>query len=311
VNPAEIHPEEMLDAARAGWLDSRGWVDLRAHLRRCPACRLQLKLASDLRNEGRSRRADDGMVDGLIQAALLRPSATVAGSATANGSRFGFGASPLLRRLLLPAACLLLGGGVATAMLSVRLDFGRGPTIEPLPVAHHVSRAKVRHASRSVTHPTPAPEKPAPPAPPVRRSLAMARPHVAAPTPVVAESAEVLFADANRARRAGDYANALTRYRRLRSEFAGSREEITARVIVGQLVLAESRPGLALTEFESYLAASPGGTLAEEARAGRAAALMALSRPDDERAAWLEFLKRHPGSMHADRARARLKQLRP
>jgi len=139
----------------------------------------------------------------------------------------------------------------------------------------------------------------------VRHHVAAA---IVAATPPVA--ANQIFADANRARRSGDYAAALADYQKLSTQFPGTREAITGHMIVGELALARHAPDEALKQFDSYLASSPNGTLAEEARVGRAEALQTLGRAADERAAWQDLLRKHPASVHAQRARARLNQLR-
>ncbi len=69
-------------------------------------------------------------------------------------------------------------------------------------------------------------------------------------------------------------------------------------------------PAAALKWFQRYLAGEPTGALAEEARLGRAQALRASGLRDEERAAWDELLRRHPSSVHAGAARARLAALR-
>ena len=66
----------------------------------------------------------------------------------------------------------------------------------------------------------------------------------------------------------------------------------------------------ALARFESYLATEPAGSLAEEARLGRAQALRVRGSRDEERAALEELLRKHPASVHASAARARLAALR-
>ncbi|HXI58061.1 MAG TPA: tetratricopeptide repeat protein [Polyangia bacterium] len=323
---SEIHPEEMLTAARNGTLDARGRRDLMVHLTRCAACRMDLALASDITVEGQVQTSDSALLSDMVQRALAEP----AGARGYGESRSGFGrssSSSLLRRMILPAACLLLGGGVATGMWSVRREALRGPTIEELPARESV-RPRVRPAARSTTpylaplsaeerkdlEPRPAPAAPAAVAPAPRPAL-HARPAVrhhaavalAAPPQA---SAGQMFAEANRARRSGDYSEALVQYRQLAKQFPGSREEITGRMIVGELLLARHSPGEALRQFDSYLAASPSGTLAEEARVGRAAALESLGRTADERDAWQELLRKHPASVHAQRAKDRLNQLR-
>jgi TolA-binding protein len=135
-------------------------------------------------------------------------------------------------------------------------------------------------------------------------------PRLHVPLPPPRATAGELFADANRARREGDVPLALRRYAELRRAYPGSREELTSRVVAGDLLLAEGPTRDALASFDSYLTASPTGTLAEEALVGRASALMRLGRGDEERAAWAQLLREHPDSVHAERARRRLAELR-
>jgi len=92
--------------------------------------------------------------------------------------------------------------------------------------------------------------------------------------------------------------------------YPGSREEIVGRALYGQLLLDQlGEPRRALTMFERYLAADPSGALAEEARLGRAQALRRLGQPHEERSAWLELMREHPGSVHVAAARTRLAAL--
>jgi tetratricopeptide (TPR) repeat protein len=129
-----------------------------------------------------------------------------------------------------------------------------------------------------------------------------------APQPPV--SAGRLFADVARARRAGWVTEAYQAYGDLVARFPGSREERAASVLLGQLTLERGERADALARFDRYLGSDPEGALAEEARLGRALALEQLGQRDDARRAWQELLDRHPGSVHAGRARARLESLR-
>jgi hypothetical protein len=123
-------------------------------------------------------------------------------------------------------------------------------------------------------------------------------------------ASEALFASANAARAASDYAMAEARYARLSQLYPGTRAELVSRVSRGNLWLARSAsPERARSAFASYLTARPNGTLAEEARAGLARSLGLLGRDEDERAAWAELISRHPSSLHAAYARARLAEL--
>lgn len=127
-----------------------------------------------------------------------------------------------------------------------------------------------------------------------------------APSDTALTAAE-LFAKANEARRANDTAQAVSLYRALQSKFAASREASTSRVALGRLLLdREGKAEQARPLFEAYLASEPSGSLAEEARVGRALACMRLGDSTAERAAWKDLLEHHPSSVHADRARQRL-----
>jgi TolA-binding protein len=122
------------------------------------------------------------------------------------------------------------------------------------------------------------------------------------------ETAATLFARANAARRRGDRDEALRLYRRLQERFPASDEARLSHATMGKLVL-EGEPDAALAEFDRYLGAAKGGALGEEALVGRAVALGRLGRHAEEKAAWQELLARHPRSVHAARARARIAEL--
>lgn len=148
---------------------------------------------------------------------------------------------------------------------------------------------------------------------PVARPVPAAPPASARPTTNDVPSANAtlgpaeLFARANEARRANETKRAIELYDELQKRFPDSREASTSRVALGRLLLDRAdEPARARASFDRYLAGDPSGPLAEEARAGRALALMRLGDQAAERAAWLELLERHPSSLHAERARQRL-----
>ena len=122
-------------------------------------------------------------------------------------------------------------------------------------------------------------------------------------------SAARLFADVAQARRAGWLSEAHQAYGQLVARFAGSREERAASVLLGQLTLERGQLADALARFEGYLGTDPDGALAEESRLGRALALEQLGQREDARRSWQELLQKHPRSVHAGRARARLESL--
>ena len=131
-------------------------------------------------------------------------------------------------------------------------------------------------------------------------------PSVPAPPPA---SAARLFADVAQARRAGWLSEAHQAYGQLAARFAGSREERAASVLLGQLTLERGQLADALARFEAYLGTDPDGALAEESRLGRALAFEQLGQREDARRSWQELLQKHPRSVHAGRARARLESL--
>ena len=119
-----------------------------------------------------------------------------------------------------------------------------------------------------------------------------------------------LLRRAEQARTARQWADASRAFSDLERRYPGTREELIGRALHGQLLLDHlGQPERALMWFDRYLAAEPSGALAEEARVGRAQALRSLGRPGQERAAWLELLRKHPGTVHATAARARLATL--
>jgi TolA-binding protein len=154
--------------------------------------------------------------------------------------------------------------------------------------------------------PAPSPVGPAETRPPSPLDPLAVDRSVTAPPPV---SAARLFADVAQARRAGWLSEAHQAYGQLAARFAGSREERAASVVLGQLTLERGQLADALARFEGYLGTDPDGALAEEARLGRALALEQLGQREDAQRAWQELLQKHPGSVHAGRARARLESL--
>jgi len=126
-----------------------------------------------------------------------------------------------------------------------------------------------------------------------------------------AASAADLFRDANAARRGGDVAGAVDLYRKLVASHPGSAEAHAAHVSLGRLYLdKQGEPARALAEFDAYLQSSGADrALAEEARLGRALVFQRQGREEEERRAWQELMDKHPDSLHASRARERLRVL--
>ena len=122
-------------------------------------------------------------------------------------------------------------------------------------------------------------------------------------------SAAQMFSEANALRKAGRLSEAQQAYRRLQHAHAGSSEAAVSHVLLGRILLREGRAAAASAEFERYLNRRDRGNLAEEALQGDAMCMRALGRPAAERAVWQRLLARFPGSIYADAARQRLKDL--
>jgi TolA-binding protein len=117
-----------------------------------------------------------------------------------------------------------------------------------------------------------------------------------------------LFADANRARRDGNWDRALGLYRALQSRYPNSSECEVSRALLAQMLLDRGNPEAALAGFDRYLAADT-PVLSAEALVGRARALEQLGKVTQAAAAWRQVQSRFPGSVHASLAATRLAAL--
>jgi TolA-binding protein len=308
VTTIDLHPEQMMDAARRGTLSAQAAADLGAHLHRCAACRMSLSLPDDLRAEAAVTSADGALLAQMVRGAMAGEPHGAQGDGRGHWNHAGLS----WRRAAIGLVLLLVGGSAGAAVWSVSRDRLARFWPQIVQLQHEKNRVNVvapeRHRAvepSAVESSAAEPSVEVAPGPAAAAHVA----HTRAEAPW-AGSADEIFADANCARRAGDYRQALRRYAQLRREFPGSRQEMTARVVVGDLTLAEGTPREALSSFDSYLAANPDGTLAEEALVGRALALMRLGRRDEERETWTQLLRRHPDSVQGARARSRLAELR-
>jgi tetratricopeptide (TPR) repeat protein len=128
----------------------------------------------------------------------------------------------------------------------------------------------------------------------------------AVPVTIPATASELLT-EAIAARRENRSNDARAAYSTLINQYPASPEAVLSFVALGRLELDAAQAQAALELFDRYLA-SP-GPLEEEALAGKARALMLLSRSADESAAWQRLLERFPSSIHEQRARQRLTEL--
>lgn len=308
MNRVDVHPEDLLDAAHRGQLDAAGQERLAQHLAHCAACAAEVALIDDFEGELSVGPEDDALLDRLVAGAV--------GEAPPVRRSVPPRSSTSRRLLFVVAASLAIGafGGAALAMVAVwpRLVDDEAPAAEP--VVLPAERAEPAPVTRRPARPV---EEPVDDAlePPSEDVAELAPEVIDAPAPVREDSparpapptAEELLAQANQARRDREYGPAVRLYRRLQRLYPRSREAALSHVTLGRLLLdgMGDAPG-ALSEFDRYLGQRRHRVLDEEARVGRALALMRLGRRADERAAWRALLEHHPDTLHAERARTRL-----
>ena len=277
------HPEELIDLALAGGLAAADRATLDRHLVSCRACAVQLAHAQTFEADIAAQPRDAKLDRRAIEAALGRVV-----SATRR-------AQPRVGWWRWAAAGVLLTLGTAGAALLVR------PASTPTAPAV-VTALPAPPAARSIGRVSPAPS---PPADPVEPDTQPAQPHASAA--VTPPTAAALFERGGDLRRRGERDAAVAVYRRLQHLHPGARETRLSFALAGRLLLDGGRPADALAQFERYLAG--GGGVDEEALEGRAKALEQVGRPRDAAAAWRKLLDRHPQSIYAAHARARLAQL--
>jgi TolA-binding protein len=132
----------------------------------------------------------------------------------------------------------------------------------------------------------------------------------AAPLEAATDAASTLFADANRERRQAHAATAIALYGELQRVHPGSEEAHVSHVSLGRLLLERGASSEAMSQLDQYLTTSPDGLLAPEALFGKAQALKALGRRDEERSTWTRLLTQFADSVYGAQARRRLEELR-
>lgn len=273
-----------------------------------PTDELVLQLARDFDEVRRIRVGDDEIVARASERAL----------AQIHGPR-----SPVLRsRTLLVAALLMVASGAGAASLWFVSRTASPAAIQPAATPPATTPPRPEVAPRAVSLETKQGVSPVPPIaassvaplverPPVAPRQNESRAVASAPESEHAsppKTAAALFREANAARHAGDLEMAKARYAELQASFPDTTEARTSRVTLGKLLLLAGKSAAAEREFRLYLAAS-GGALREEAMVGRAEALSALGRKDEERSVWTEILRERPSSVYAARAKQRLEAL--
>jgi tetratricopeptide (TPR) repeat protein len=334
-HPVDVHPEDLFDREQDGTLTADERRRLDAHTLQCAACALVRAAVRDFAAQRNTAPGDDALIARLTNEALGKAASLTSSTVSPALRTTYIGAHPRRRRAWAVGAIVLFAATGATASFwtvrgAIIQRLLTPPPAEPMAITEP-SPTKAPIAQRARTAPTPPPVIEAPVLPPdepeqvpvvmsppvaPRPVVVAARPRPVEPVnvpppPVAAPSADDLFTAANEARRRGDPQKSLELYTQLARNYPGSREETTSRVLLGRLMLDRGGdPGHALQLFTRYLDENPGGTLAEEARLGRALALTRLGSAKDERLAWQQLLAFHPNSIHAERARKRLDELR-
>jgi len=299
---ARICPDHLLSRARAGTLSGAESSQLEAHLRQCGVCRVALQVGRAFDAAGGPRPGDDRV------AARLWREIEVAGRRR----------QPRRWAWMAAAASVLLASLATAAMVpAVRRAL-------PLfgPAAGDANRREVGGPARSerarpasggaqAERPSdgvPAPSaEPAPPEAAGEPPPAPAAKGSAARTNRAAPAADLLFSQANAARRNADVRKAVALYHELQRLHPAAPEALVSRVALGRLLLERAGDARgALAEFDGYLARAPEGALAEEALFGKASALMRLGRASEEKQTWRRLIERFPSSVYAERARERL-----
>jgi TolA-binding protein len=141
---------------------------------------------------------------------------------------------------------------------------------------------------------------------------------VSAQTAIVPDpTASALFDKANSDRVQGKHMVATREYRELLENYPNAPEADLSRATLGRLLLDDGDATAALPLFDAYLqraepragVQSSDGALREETMVNRATALDRLHRGNEEADAWQSLLDAYPQSMHAERARERLREL--
>jgi TolA-binding protein len=299
MNPVDVHPEDLLDKAIEQNLTADERRRLQQHVAHCHACGIEWRALGDFAEERSFGSADQASLARI----LGRMNVNVALEATGQHQRSVAVAVPRRRPRFVAyaaaAAVLFVAAGAAAVFQTYRW----GTTVS----------VAVQGPVQSIARLAPVPPEPAPQpkaAVVLPESESAAKPRSTERSAMQSESASQIFSRANEARRRGEYAQALKAYAELQESHANSAEALTSRVAVGRLLLDRLKdPAGALRAFDRYLARQAVGSLAEEARVGRALSLTALGRKAEARKAWQFILQKYPKSVHAERARRRLQEL--
>jgi hypothetical protein len=293
------------------------------HLSICASCRVQHQIGADFDSMGGLRPGDGVLIERLAEMALQRPSkgrvhpnrlrsiAMITAAAFVLFAAMA-GASALVRHR--PSASLQGPKSIPVSLQPVaceppdRPGCGAPPELTgevAPPIREQPTMSLSRASSSEVRGPS--------------RALSLHNAHTivtdsAAPQgearPAQMETASSLFARANNERRHDHVAAAISLYGELERRYPGSDEARISHVSLGRLLLDRGIWSEGLSQLNDYLVSSPEGMLAPEALFGKARALKALGRRDEERGAWNRLVTSFADSVYATQARRRLEELR-
>jgi len=300
----DVHPEDLLDRMRLGVLTGDERQRLDEHMQFCEACRFESRACEDFARERAQEVCSAQVVSRIVDGAIDQASGPAPVRWVVEGKRRRWRAWGLGLAIGFAATAAVAGylsarriWAPARPDVAAVVSEGNGPAAHRKAAA---ARAEAEPIDLDDLDLEVGSEKGTSSTDPSRARAGAA--------PVTAAD---LFARANDARRHGELSDAVGLYRQLQQRFPGSREEVMARVALARLMLDRLEdPQGALALFDRYLGANPNGTLALEARLGKALALMRLGRRAEERQAWQKLLSAHPNSIYADRAERRLAELR-
>jgi TolA-binding protein len=331
----ELHPEELIDKAERGALDSGERKQLDRHLASCAVCRFEVNARDDFRVQDRldEQMFSDDAIDLIVGASLRGADAHRAKQADLEAISTRPRAMGTGRRwaVLLAVAALLVSAQATARWLGIRpASWLSPPTMTTVTTNGAPADDAVIGSTASKTKPAAPISIPAvasDPAPadsnltPVRsisRNPPSTMTTIARPAPssaIVAHadpSASALFATANSDREQGKHIVATREYRELLEDYPNAPEADLSRATLGRLLLDDGDAMAALPLFDAYLQKTETGTAAalrEETMVNRATALERLHRSAEEADAWQALLGAYPQSLHAERARDRLKEL--
>jgi hypothetical protein len=299
-------PAELVIRSRRDRLSSAEQSQLDDHLSVCASCRLEYHVGVDFDAIGGLRAGDDALVAHMAERIVRRQK-----GAQSTRARFG----PLW--MAAAAGCVSFAAAVASgAFFGYRPAFLQAPTpastptAMPTPPAARARGAMAASTASELPNEPPSRIAPAPPPDPAASHRSTSARSVRAPAVAPpAESASVLFAEANSERRANHGAAAISLYEELQRRHPDTEEALVSHISLGRMFVERGMWLEGLSQLNDYLVASPAGMLAPEALFGKARALDALGRHDEERLEWNRLLARFPSSVYAPQAQRRIAEL--